>query len=774
MKGKVTVMLQKIQEKFRLPHIIFACQFLILSLAILLYLLNRGNAYQKNFTWEELVLADHVTVAENISVNPEYAEKGTMAHTPPLSLDRGIYRVQIDYSADKEGNDIWISANGLSALDINYTPAELSPNEQTAYLTLELTRPADNIVIHVDYDGSGKFSLNHLSVHETSAVYKQNIFYAFLLCVILAFGYYFLRSDRTRRQVILALSGIFLVSCYPLLQDYLIAGADTPFHLLRIEGIVAGLSQGIFPVKIHPLWAHDYGYAVGVFYGDFALYIPALLRLLGFSIQTAYNFFVAIMQLATVIVTYFTFKRMFRSRKIGVLGSMLYTLSLYRLMDIYTRTAVGEFTAMLFFPVVFCGFYLIFTESNKSNYWKHSIITALGLTGLIQSHVLSCEMSVIFIAIACILLIRLVIKPYKFLALASGAILTLLLNLGFLVPFLNYFTEDIAIHSSEWTGSTNGAIQDTGLLPTQLFSLFQKSSGGTWSTEEGILNEATFGIGIAFLIGIAVFLYLLLCYHKECVRDRNFRPACFTFVLGCIALWMSTCYFPWDTLASASPLLDKLIVSVEFPWRMLAPATIFLTFVSCYAFAQLSVLVKEFTPAILTGCVILLLVNTSWYFYDLMFTSEPYRVYDTYELNTMALYSNDYLPAGTNPDLIKAGQIFSDGNILLEDYQKIGTKILCRIATEDHGSWIDFPLNYYKDYHCKVLESGEELAVSAGTNNMVRVSIPDGFTGTLEIAFREPLHWRISELISLLTLLGCIVAMNFESLKKSRFYPKRS
>lgn len=756
-----------IHQKIHGPHLVILCQLIIMLLAFIVYFSNRGNAYEREFLADEYQLADYAKAQDTVTVDQSNAASGVFMRTPELSLEKGIYRIQVNYNASQSGNTLQAVTSQLSPINWNSTPAQLDPGLHTAHLTLELNRAADDVRIETSFSGSGSLEITYMGIYETSNYYKQNIFYALLLCALIALVYYFTRCDRSVRRIILALGGIFLVSCYPLFTDHLLAGHDLPFHLLRIEGIAAGLSQGIFPVKIHPVWAQDYGYAVGVFYGDTALYFPALLRLLGFPIQTAYQYFVAAMQLGTVLVSYFTFRRMFASSKIGLLGSLLYSLALYRLFDVYTRASVGEFTAMLFFPVVFCGFYLIFTESDKSNYWKHAILTALGLTGLIQSHILSCEMTILFVIITCLVLIRLVVKLYKFLALALGAFLTVLMNLGFLVPFLNYFNENIMIHSDQWTGSTNGAIQDTGLLPVQMFTLFQKSNGGTWSTLSGVYNEATFGMGIAFLIGAGLFLYLLLCYRRETSQDRNFLPACFSFGLGLLALWMSTCYFPWDALADASPILDKLIVSVEFPWRLLAPATVLLTFVSCFALSKLPAVCKEHQVSLIAGtCLILLFVNIGWYYYDFSFTGNPYRVYDTYELNTMAMYSYDYLPAGTDPQQIRAGRVFSEGIESLTGYAKEGTTILCHATTGEDSGWIDFPLNYYEHYTCRTLQASERLTVSAGTNNMVRVTVPPNFSGAIELSFTEPWYWRLSEIISLLTLLVCLAVYCGNRFKK--------
>jgi len=410
--------------------------------------------------------------------------------------------------------------------------------------------------------------------------------------------------------------------------------------------------------------------------------------------------------------------------------------------------------------MAFCGFYLIFMESDSKHWWKHSMLTAFGLTGMIQSHILSCEMGVLFIIITCLILIRLVIKPHTFRALSVGAILTVLLNLGFLVPFLNYFNENIKVLSSEWTGGKDGNIQNMGMFPVQIFSLFQRSNGGTWSTDAGVYSESTFGIGIVLLMGMGVFIYLLLCHRPKCSDNRNFLPACLSFGLGCLALWMSTCYFPWNQIAQSGDLAKTLVNSLQFPWRMLAPATILLTFVTCFAFTQLRNVTEEITStALIYSCIVLLAVNIGWYFYDFCFTGTPYRIYATNELDSMTMYSYDYLPTGTDPTQIKSGRILAGDTTFIHAYEKQGTQITCYATTEGSEGWIDFPLNYYQYYTCRVLETGESLEVSAGTNNMVRVSLPSNFSGNLDVHFEEPLHWRISEILSAITLLGCMVLL---------------
>ena len=133
-----------------------------------------------------------------------------------------------------------------------------------------------------------------------------------------------------------------LFLCIPLMVNYLFENGaqDLKFHLTRIEGIKEGLLNGAFPVKIQPFWLNDHGYATSVFYGDVFLYAPALLRIMGVSIQGAYKFYIFLMNTITVFLSCHCFSKM-SNRRIGLLCAVVYSSNIYRLNDIYTIAAVG-------------------------------------------------------------------------------------------------------------------------------------------------------------------------------------------------------------------------------------------------------------------------------------------------------------------------------------------------------------------------------------------------------------------------------------------------
>lgn len=734
--------------------VLMTIQILIMAAAFLAWFAHRGSLFQKTFTLDEYIVSPNTVVAEDVTTDATMSEGGSFMNTPGISLKKGTYKIIVGYNANADGSTACGGSEQLSSLEMICPEITLNPAYHTAELMLDISRRATDFTVDISFSGQGYLSITNISIVETTDRYKRNIVRAFAFCLLLNLIYVFKRSSLSSRRVILGLAVIFGVSCYPLFLDSLPVGHDIQFHLLRIEGIARGLAGHVFPVKIHPVWAKDYGYAVGVMYGNAFLYFPAVLRRFGYSVQSAYKIYAAAINLGTVVISYFCFKRMFRSRKIGLAGSMIYSLSIYRLIDVYTRASVGEYTAMMFLPVILCAFYLIFMEVSKENWYKYAFGAALGLTGVIQSHVLSCEMIAFVLLVMCLLLVKKVFQRYTFIALASAAVLSVLLNLGFLVPFLDYYNTRLYINSGDWMGSTIGFFEENGLFAVQLFTLFGHGSGSAWQARAGVSNEVTITMGIVFLLGLLLFFYLLLCHYRECRTRRQMIPACVCAAAGCLLLYMSTCYFPWEAAASLGAPVRKMIYNMEFPWRLLAPATAFLTFTCCFAISALcDIYRKPAAQAALIAMTALASVNCGWYLYDYTFSGEPYWVHAGYELNTMVMYSCDYLPADTNPENIEDNLIIQEGITSLSGYEKQGTKILCDVVTENGGGYIDFPLNHYKYYICTDTATGEPLDVSPGYNSMLRVTFPADYSGSISIRFQEPLHWKLSELLSLLTFL---------------------
>ena len=755
---------------------ILILQAVLLLVAIINFGICKLNLYSHTLSPTELNAAEAFVNGEQLTITNLNSGAGIVANTPKLALSKGSYIVYLNYYASNPGNTLSISSGTLAPQHLRSTQATLSPHVQSAVLTFHVGRNAEDLVLNLHFQGQGTFEILGLSIHQTTDSAKASLLYTLLLCLVLSLGYYIYTSPLEKRRISFCLILITLFASYPLFLDYLVVGHDLPFHLLRIDAIKAGLEQGIFPVKIHPNLANDYGYATGVFYGDILLYFPAFLRMLGLSVQSAYQCFVFAMNLATALISYYCFKKLFSGEKAGLLGSMLYTLSMYRLLNVYTRAAVGEYCAMTFLPVIFLGLYQIFTMKDAKCWWKYTILPALGLTGIIQSHILSCEMTALFILLTCIIFIKRTFKPHIFLTLFSTVILTLLLNAGFLVPFMDYyFTEDFIINSDQWS---TASVQNMGLFLTQIFSIFPNGTGGTWSTASGVANEFDPAIGLPLLLGFLLFAYYLVTASKEEKPGKGFHIALLSFLYGIGALFLSTYFFPYDALAETGGLGRALVSSLQFPWRFISLATLFLTICTCFSLKHgFKLLLSRYNQSEnalnLTRTVSVLVISlavvlsSAWYYQNYLSTGNPYRVYDTYELPSTQLYTCEYMPAGTILNDIVENRYASSDSVIITEIQKFGTSLTCQVANTGEDGYAEFPLTLYKGYVAKHVESGEALNISAGYNNCLRVEIPTGFIGSLQISFREPLYWRIAEILSALTLLCLMTVWAINYFKKN-------
>ena len=117
-------------------------------------------------------------------------------------------------------------------------------------------------------------------------------------------------------------------------------------------------------------------------YGDAFLYFPAILHLCGLSVTASYKVFVLLVNVFTASTAYYAFSRIFANKSIGVIASLLWTLSLYRLECIYLRAAVGEYSALSFLPLVALGIVYIFSKDIKPSHYGWDLCS-MGACGVI-------------------------------------------------------------------------------------------------------------------------------------------------------------------------------------------------------------------------------------------------------------------------------------------------------------------------------------------------------------------------------------------------------
>ncbi len=543
---------------------------------------------------------------------------------------------------------------------------------------------------------------------------------------------------------------VTIVTTIPLMMSGLWkngTGHDMFFHLLRIEGICEGIKSGQFPVRIQPEWYNGYGYACSIFYGDVFLLIPAMLHLVGLPLQTAYKIFIVLVNICTFYVAFVSFRGIFDDETIASLGATWYTLSLYRLINVYIRHAVGEYTAMIFFPLIgYALFCLLKKEAKPSKGMKALII---GVTGILQSHIISFELSICVMVVICIIYIKRVFRREVIFAFIKAIGITILLNLWFLVPLMDYMKTGVFNANTVSEYKKTADIGESGLFLKQMFKLLYGAGGVNLPASAGLDGEMPLGVGLGSLIVIL----LGICVIIRMRRDVTAEKTKFGLVIcggTLMALWMSSLYFPWRMLGKLGNAIKYAIVNIQFPWRLLGIASILIALLVCIIATD-----KYKTIRIIVIIAFLALgVSDAYMLYDETRVSEQVEVYDIDNLNTCEPSGEEYLPYGTDVSELKEGDVRTTNISVLNWDKNYLTFTASVVNHSDEPGYLLAPMLFYKGYRA-VMDDADQTAleITFGDNKRVLVTIPGRTEGIVKIYWDKPILWRVSDAISLLCMV---------------------
>lgn len=543
----------------------------------------------------------------------------------------------------------------------------------------------------------------------------------------------------------LGLLAAALLACGPFLSGGVWHGSDLGYHLRRIENIAMGLADGQFPVRIQSDWLLGNGYAVGVFYGDLLLYAPALLRLAGVPVTVAYDLYLFAVTLLTAWGSYYAARRLALPRAAAFGAAALYTLAAYRLCDVTDRAALGEYTALAFLPLAAAGFWR--TLHPDAARLPGAALLVLGLSGVLQSHLLSFEMTVLCLC-AALVLARATFRRAALLRLTGAAGAFCLLNAGFLVPLLDYYlTGKFQINQP---GGVE-PIQQNGAALGQLLGVGYTLAAGQ---QQDLVADMALTPGPALLLGAALAAGAAVW---QLVRRRAGMPAvaCLGAVAaGAFCLALSSNLFPWDALYALGGTARRLVGSLQFPWRFLGPACLLL---AGAVGAGLALLPGRGRAVVTAALCLLAAVNAGAQLQQYTATAAPESYYRGTEEPFWPMSCGHYLPAENGPTdtaALLTAPVWADG-IQLTAFDKQGTRVTVTAAnTSDVDAWVRLPLLWYKGYAARDAATGEALALSCGENNTVTVTLAPGYSGSFTVSFREPWYWRAAEALSLLTVLA--------------------
>lgn len=661
-----------------------------------------------------------------------------LEYSDGMTLPRGSYYLDVNYSTKID-----------TAYIISYEKVQFSDFSGSASVSMPAVKNNIRQEIRIEDDAQNLFVrvVDENCVVDSIRFVENNRRMLHGLAILLAL---FLLADfcifselknilanKEQRFVFLIAIGSILLASIPIVVKYIpiFSGHDATYHIARIEGIKAGLSERYFPVRIYPNVLYGFGEMTSAFYPDLFLYIPAGLRFIGFSVAESYKIFLFLINVFTMWSSYRCFKKMFASRWLGVLASSMYLLAAYRLTNMYLRGALGEVIAMSFFPiVVYCIYKLVFLEKTEKCDW---LLIACAFSGILESHLLSFMMIFIFSFITLLIGIKRIVKNRGIITLLKAAVAMIGINIGFIVPFLYYYSRYANVD-----GMRIADISALGTYVVQLLQPFPEIDGQTYWVGWGASGNMPLNIGLPLVLGVLLFIIFSL-YKKE-PGNKLVKIGWYCLGVGLICLYMTTYYFPWIKFQKLASITDKIVQTIQFPWRLLAPATILFVIVGVIA-VKFAYSEGKIYGIVATCLVVTSVVISGQYFVSgIIENANNVWMYDENDIDPLALLTQgQYLPKGVTEETLTTP------------------------VENSSDSYIDYQLVAYDGY-IAYDEAGKKLAVSANENQLVRVDISGGYTGDITIRFTEPWYLLATYIISWGSCIGLVIFYFFGKSKKNK------
>lgn len=333
---------------------------------------------------------------------------------------------------------------------------------------------------------------------------------------------------------------VALIMCAPLFQEGIHTGHDGDFHISRTIGTIEELQNGNSPFIVSR-FSNNLGFGWNLFYPPINTALNVIFAFLTGDVVIAIKVFIFFTFAVSGISMFTIVKKIFKSNTAALISSIIYMIAPYRLLNAYTRLAVGEMTSFMFIPIIFNGVYEILKGNTRKSY-----LFTLGAIGLILSHNIS-TMLVCILGFFYVLINIKKLKDKKILkAFIISTIIIVLSVIFFEIPLLQQQ------NGCDYEVFRYGKMYSTESVPGHALNPLQLILR---HVESGADTSMYFCLGIPILIGLILTFFI----KKEKKDNKNYW---FFFISGIIATIMSTVIFPWKYMPS-------VLLMIQFPWRML-------------------------------------------------------------------------------------------------------------------------------------------------------------------------------------------------------------
>ena len=362
------------------------------------------------------------------------------------------------------------------------------------------------------------------------------------------------------------------------------------------------------------------------------------------------------------------------------------------------------------------------------------------MSGLIYTHILSVQMVTLALFVIALLLIKQTLRRETICIYIQACILCFLLSAAFVVPFLEYY------------------FNVETLLDDPIFVLRHIQHSGAFLSDyvafhSSLYDYLTYGMqntpGIILMIGLFLSIYLIIVKHAT--NKMKF------LTLGSIlTLYMSCNLFPWNQIGEI-PVLGKFLEQIQFPWRWISIAICLLATLFVLTIEKIIELDwMNRKKLYITSMFFIILVTFSF-----VGASEN-RQYKIFTFDTADL--KNYTNSGELG--LKAYEYLLDGTVVADDtldYIPNGKNVAAIIQGEQgermdvyvsaqKGGCLEIPRFAYP--HVRAMDKdGALLRTGVGSNNKLEILFDTNYKGIITVDFIQPWYWRVSQIISLISIL---------------------
>lgn len=536
---------------------------------------------------------------------------------------------------------------------------------------------------------------------------KQTIFH---FCCILFFG---------------------LIGLRALFHPGFFTSLDGWHNVARLYHYHKTLGEGQLPPRWSADLASGYGYPLFIFSYHAPWIMAEPFMLMGLDVFTVMKIVFFIGFAGSGIIFYLWLRDLPLHPIAALTAATVYLWTPYRFAKIFVGASMGEATAFLFLPLLFWGI-------SKVDYGKrYTVIGAIGLAGMILSHMMVLPMSLFSIGLFSMYFFLIAKNKKTYIFRYS---LMMLFGVGitsfYLLPLLGYSS---SIQATTMKGGFTS-------LYVQHFVTFRQLLYSKWgfgpvihSAKDG---EISFQVGIAQWMGIALAMLLMAIRRMKKIthmHDTVLNVMIFSYVVA-IFFMMDISKPIWDWV-------EQLFV-IDFPWRFLSITT--------FTGAVVCGIAVHFSGKYRYGMALVIIAAALYtnrnHLNVNQYTDIPLSLYIDSERTTNT-YA-EYLPVWTNIDANKKPSHLVEPQeaITIADIRRDSKTVQFRVDVRSPAmltvNYLDFPgQTVYLD----------DVRVDHGRNGEGKITFPvAGGAHQVRIVYEQTRLMKISNSISLASVAGLL------------------